>query len=161
MSSTAGLPYQLAAFEEAESDDVWTYAPFMGPDGQMAVNAFGQFIAAVEGTPVQKLATWIFLKYLTSPEAQAMWINASAYYPVRMSAVDLLKDYGAENPLWLTGLDLLQYGQAEPTRASWTSVRRAVGDAGDQIISGTLDMIETYLQELNDTAAETVAEVEG
>jgi len=161
MSSTAGLPYQLAAFEEAGSADEWTFAPFVGPDGQKAVNAFGQYVAVVEGAPAQKLATWLFLKYFTSPEAQAMWINASAYYPVRISAEDLLEDYGAANSLWVTGLELLQYGQAEPTRASWTSVRRAVGDAGDMIINGSSDEIPTYLEELNNTAAELVAEIEG
>ncbi|MBL7164241.1 MAG: extracellular solute-binding protein, partial [Anaerolineales bacterium] len=161
MSSTAGLPYQLAAFEDAESEDEWTFVPFVGPDGQKAVNAFGQFVAAVEGTPAQKLATWLFLKYFTSPEAQAMWVNASAYHPVRISADDLLKDYSAEHPKWVTGLELLQYGYSEPTRASWTSVRRAVGDTGDMIINGTPEDIMMYLEELNNTAAELVAEVEG
>lgn len=161
MSSTAGLPYQLAAFEDAGSADEWTFAPFVGPEGDMAVDAFGQFVAVVEGTPEQKLATWLFLKYFTSPEAQALWINASAYYPVRQSANDLLKDFAAENPLWLTGLDLLEYGQTEPTRSSWTSVRRAVGDTGDIIINGSIDEIMTYLEELNTTAAELLAEIEG
>ena len=131
MSSTAGLPYQLAAFEEAASADEWGFFPFLGPDGQMAVDAFGQYVAVVETNPVQKLATWLFLKYFTSPDAQAMWINASAYYPVRISTEDLLKDYIAENPLWVTGLELMQYGQTEPTMASWGSVRRALGDTGD------------------------------
>ena len=160
MSSTAGLPYQLAAFDEAGNADEWTFAPFVGPEGGMAVDAFGQYVAVVEGTPEQKLATWLFLKYFTSPEAQASWINASAYYPVRISANDLLKEYAAENPLWLTGLDLLQYGMTEPTRASWTSVRRAVGDTGEMIIGGSIDEIPTYLKDLNDSAAELVAEIE-
>jgi multiple sugar transport system substrate-binding protein len=161
MSSTAGLPYQLAAFDEAGNADEWTFAPFVGPDGGMAVDAFGQYVAIVESTPEQKLATWIFLKYFTSPEAQANWINASAYYPVRQSANDLLKEYAAENPLWLTGLDLLQYGMTEPTRASWTSVRRAVGDTGEMIINGGVDEIMMYLDELNTTSAELLAEIEG
>jgi len=58
----------LAAFDEAGNADEWTFAPFVGAEGGMAVDAFGQFVAVVEGTPAQKLATWIFLKYFTSPK---------------------------------------------------------------------------------------------
>jgi len=61
----------------------------------------------------------------------------------------------------LTGLDLLGYGQTEPTRASWTSVRRAVGDTGDMIINGSVDEVMMYLEELNTPAAELLAEIEG
>lgn len=161
MSSTAGLPYQLAAFEDAASEDEWYYLPFLGPEGEMAVDAFGQFVAMVDTTPELNRATWLFFKYLTSPEAQATWINASAYYPVRVSAEDLLKDYADANPKWVGGLGLMQYGQLEPARSSWSSVRRALGDAGDLIIQGEFDMIPTYLEELNNNAAELLAEVEG
>jgi len=162
MSSTAGLPYQLSAFEAegAMADDEWYYLPFLGPEGQMAVDAFGQYVAMVDTTPEQNKATWIFFKYLTSPEAQATWINASAYYPVRISAEDLLKDYADANPKWVGGLGLMQYGNTEPSRGSWSSVRRSVGDTGDLIIQGEFAEIPTYLSDLNASAAEAVAEID-
>ncbi|MBL6982535.1 MAG: extracellular solute-binding protein [Anaerolineales bacterium] len=162
MSSTAGMPYQLSAFEAegAMADDEWFYLPFFGPDGQMAVDAFGQYVAMVNTTPEQNQATWMFFKYLTSPEAQATWINASAYYPVRVSAEDLLKDYADANPKWVGGLGLMQYGQTEPSRGSWASVRRSLGDTGDLIIQGVFEEIPTYLQDLDTSAAEAVAEID-
>ncbi|MEA3351840.1 MAG: extracellular solute-binding protein [Chloroflexota bacterium] len=161
MSSSAGLPFQLAAFDEAGSDDDWTYIPFPGPDGEKAVDAYGQYVSVVETTPAQKLATWLFIKYFISPEAQATWINASAYYPVRMSTEDLLKDYIDAHPKWVTGLDLLEYSSTEPTMSSWSSVRRAVSDTYEAILQGALGDIPTLLVELNNIAAELVAEIEG
>ena len=35
MSSTAGLPYYEAAFEDAENDDVWGFIGAPGPDGKL------------------------------------------------------------------------------------------------------------------------------
>ena len=67
-SSTAGLPFQLAAFEEAGNDDEWVFLPFPGPDGNLAVNAFGQLIGVVGTTPEQDLASWLWIRHLTSPE---------------------------------------------------------------------------------------------
>jgi multiple sugar transport system substrate-binding protein/sn-glycerol 3-phosphate transport system substrate-binding protein len=161
MSSSVGIPYQVAAFEEAGATDEWIFIPFVGPDGAVAVDAFGQFVTLVNTTPAQNLATWLFLKYFTTPEAQATWINASAYYPVRISTEDLVKDYSAEHPQWLTGLKLLENGYAEPNMASWGSVRRAVQDSFDAIIQGSADDIPALLEELNANAAELVAEIEG
>lgn len=162
MSSSAGLPYQIAAFDdEAATDDEWSFIAFPGPGDMSAVNAFGQSVSIVNSTPEKKLAGWLFLKHFTSPESQATWINYSAYYPVRKSTSDLIGDYIAENPKWETGLELLDTGQSEPALASWGSVRRAVGDAFDVILGSAAEEIPSILEELDQTAAELVAEIEG
>jgi ABC-type glycerol-3-phosphate transport system substrate-binding protein len=161
MSSTNDLIYQLNAFEDAGNSDEWSLIPFLGPDGSMAVDAFGQYIGIVKTTPEQDLASWLFIKYLTSPEIQARWNQASAYFPTQSSTIPLLADYSAENAIWAFGLDLIQYGQSEPALASWTSVRNAVGDAFLAIIeSETEEEVLTILEELNATAAELLAELE-
>lgn len=161
MSSTAGIPYQVAAFEEAgAADEVWSIQPFVGPDGSKAVDAFGQYLGVVNTTPEQNLASWLFLKYLTSPEAQAEWIRASDYYPTRASTVDLLGDYASENEYWAQGLELVQYGQAEPSLPSWTSVRRDTQDTFYQILAADPEEIPALLEALDATAAETVEELQ-
>ena len=161
MSSSAGLPYQIAAFDDdAATDDEWGLIGFPGPGDKSAVDAFGQMVGVVNSTPEKKLAAWMFLKYFTSPEAQATWINYSAYFPVRKSTSDLIGDYIADNPKWETGLQLLDVGKSEPALASWGSVRRAVGDAFDVIIQGDPESIPATLEELDQTAAELVAEME-
>jgi ABC-type glycerol-3-phosphate transport system substrate-binding protein len=160
MSSSAGIPYQIEAFEEAETDDDWSLLAVPGPGGNRAVNAMGQYIAVVDKGPQQALATWLFVKHLAGLEAQVQWVNASGYYPVRQGAEDLLKTYAAEHTAWTTGLRLLDVGHSEPSQPSWGAVRRAVEDAFAAILTGDLEDIRLILEQLNDTAADIEAEVE-
>jgi len=161
ISSSAGLPYQVAAFEaEGAIKDEWTLMPFPGKDGGQSVDLFGQYVAIGNTNPERMMATWVFLKYLTSPEVQAQWIEGSAYYPTRSDTLPFLTEYQAANPLWGYGLTFLEYGKAEPAWPSWTSVRRSVGDTFAAILQGTLEDIPGLLDALNVTAAEAVAETE-
>lgn len=159
MSSTAGLPYQIAAFDaEGAIKDDWTIAPFPGKDGGQSVDLFGQYVAIANTNPERMMATWVFLKYLTSPEVQAKWIEGSAYYPVRNDVAPLLESYGNDNPIWSYGLSFLDSGKAEPAWASWTSVRRSVGDTFNAILQGTSDQIPSLLEDLNTKAQQAVDE---
>jgi multiple sugar transport system substrate-binding protein len=161
MSSTAGLPYQFAAFEAEDAiKDEWTIATFPGKDGGQAVDLFGQYVAIANTNPERMMATWVFVKYLTSPEVQAQWIEGSAYYPTRSDVLPLIEAYGAENEVWSYGLTFLEYGSAEPAWASWSTVRRAVGDSFYAILQGTPEEIPTLLEELNTAAADAVAELD-
>ena len=160
-SSTVGTPYQLAAFEadDAYQDDEWGFIPFPGPD-DVAVDSYLQTVGIVKSTPERQLATWLFLKWFTSPESQAKWIEASAYHPTRAGTVPLLDSYAAENPVWGTGLDLVPLGQVEPALPSYGTVRRDLQDTFAAIIQGTVDQIPGLLAELDVTAAEAVEETQ-
>jgi len=158
-SSSVGLPYQLAAFEDAGTSDEWGFMPFPGGDG-LAVNSYLQTVGMVGSTPERELATWLFLKWFTAPEQQAKWIEASAYYPSRAGTVPLLDTYAADNPQWASGLELVSLGEVEPAIASWSSVRRILQDTFTQIIQGTPDLIPGLLAELDEAAAEAMAEME-
>jgi len=160
MSSTAGYTYQVGAFEaEGAIQDDWGFIPFPGVDGG-AVNSYGQNSAIVNTTPEKDLAAWLFIKWFTSPEINARWIEASAYHPIRLSAVGLLADYIAENPLWGTGIELLPLGVAEPAWGSWSSVRRSVGDTFAAILQGPREAIPGLLADLDATAAEAIEELQ-
>lgn len=163
MSSNSGLPYYEAAFAEENSDDVWGFIAAPGPDGQMAVDAFQQMLGVVNTTYEKSLASWLFIRWLTSPEIQARWIaDYSGYLPTQSTAAALLADYGAANPVWKTGLELASIGPAEPqTFPAWSSVRRTVGDAAAQLFQATSEAeIETILMQLTDEANALVAEVQ-
>lgn len=161
ISSTAGLPYQVAAFDaEGAIKDNWTLMPFPGKDGGQSVDLFGQYVAIGNTNPERMMATWVFLKYLTSPEVQAKWIEGSAYYPTRSDTLPFLETYSAANPIWSYGLTFLQYGASEPAWPSWTSVRRTVGDTFNAILQGTPADIPTLLAELDVKAAEAIVETQ-
>lgn len=161
MSSTAGLPYQIAAFEAEDAiQDEWTIAPFPGKDGGKSVDLFGQYVAIANTNPERMMATWVFVKYLTSPEVQAKWIEGSAYYPTRSDTLPLIESYGAENEIWSYGLSFLGDGKAEPAWASWTTVRRDVGDSFNAILQATPEEIPALLEDLNTNAQQAIDELQ-
>jgi multiple sugar transport system substrate-binding protein/sn-glycerol 3-phosphate transport system substrate-binding protein len=158
-SSTAGIPFQLAAMEDAGNADEWGLIPFPGPDGQLAVNAFGQLIGVFDHSPEENLAAWLWLRHFTSPEIQAEWITYSAYFPSQTTTDAFLGDYIAANPIYATGLELSQYGQAEPNLASWGAVRGAIQDAFFAIQEATSEEeILQILADLQTTVDELLAE---
>ena len=163
LSSTAGLRYYTAAFEDAGNDDDWGFLPFVGPDGNQSADAFTQSVGVLSSTLEEDLASWLFIKYMTKPENQAKWVEASGYLPTQSTTEPLLTDYVASQPKFQSALDLSSLGQAEPeTFPAWASVRRAVGDAAAQLYDPSLteEDIMAVLQQLNADAAEFVEEVQ-
>jgi len=158
-SSTAGIPFQLAAFEDAASTDEWGLIGFPGPDGQLAVNAFGQMIGIFDQNAEANLAAWLWLKHFTSPEIQAEWITYSAYFPSQSTTEAFLGDYVAANPIYATGLELAEFGQSEPNLASWGAVRGAIQDAFFAVQeAASPEDIAAILADLQATADELLAE---
>ncbi len=162
MSSTAGLPYYEAAFEEEGNDDEWGFIAAPGPDGQKAVDAFQQMLGVIPSTEDKQMASWLFIKWLTSPEIQARWIRISGYYGTQMSTEALLADYAEENPVWATGVELAAIGPSEPqTFPAWSSVRRAIGDTAAELYNATgMDDVETILATLTAMANDFVDELQ-
>ncbi len=158
-SSTAGIPFQLDAMEEAGNPDEWGLIPFPGPDGRLAVNAFGQLVGIFDHGPEANLAAWLWLRYFTSPEVQAEWIASSGYFPSQTTTEAFLGDYLAANPIYASGLALSQYGQSEPNLASWSAVRSAIQDAFTAIQqAATREDILNILADLQLTADELLAQ---
>lgn len=158
-SSTVGCQYQEDAFgKEGTYQDEWTMLAFPGTEGGKAIIIFPQLIGMVNTTPEQNLAAWIFMKYMTSPQIQAMWATSSQYYPVRISAVDLIGDFLSDNPQWAAGLELLADGHAEPSHPSWGKIRMYVQSTFDEVLQSPKDQISVLLEDLDEVAAEVVAE---
>jgi multiple sugar transport system substrate-binding protein/sn-glycerol 3-phosphate transport system substrate-binding protein len=161
MSSTAGLPYQVAAFEDIGSTDEWSFMAFPGATGDGAVTSYAQMLGILSSTPEKELASWLFIKYLTSPESQAQWIEASQYYPTQGATEALLGDFISANPIWSTGIVLGNVAAVEPPFTSWQSVRRAIGDAFPALLQAEDDAaIDALLLDLTDNANTLYAELD-
>ncbi len=156
-SSIAGIPYQINAFEEANNFDQWTVLPFPGTSGDPAINVYGAAYAIFESTPEEQLASWLFIQWILQPQNQAQFIEASGYLPVSISTLDYLGDYAAENPLWAQAVDLIPFGQTEPSLGSWGIARWAFGDAIEELFAPefTVEQIPTLLEKLEETLNET------
>ena len=160
MSSTAGAPYYAAAFEDAANLDEWGWIAAPGPDGKLAVDAFQQMLGVVPSTDAEQLASWVFVKWLTSPEIQARWVKISGYYGTQVSTEALLADYATENPVWASGVALAAIGPSEPqTFPAWSSVRRTISDAAAELWNAAdeaavIAILEALTIEANDLVAE-------
>jgi ABC-type glycerol-3-phosphate transport system substrate-binding protein len=158
-SSTAGQPFQQSANDDIGSTDVWGAIPWAGPDGDLAVNPHGQMVGIIETNPDQDLASWIFLKYLTSAPTQTEWVATTGYYPSQ-STTDLgtkLED----DPIYAGALELIEaYGdRSEPNLAAHGAVRGLIRDAFFAILDATSnEEVIAILDQLNADAAEQVAE---
>jgi multiple sugar transport system substrate-binding protein/sn-glycerol 3-phosphate transport system substrate-binding protein len=84
-------------------------------------------VGVIRTNPDQDLASWLFLKYLTSAETQTKWVSMTGYFPSQTTT-----DVGtrpADDAQWADGLALLEFGKAEPNLAAHGAVRGAIRDA--------------------------------
>ena len=155
VGSSSGLPYYASAVDEG-AGFVWSYAPIAHTTEEPVQNIYGASVSMPLASPEAQLASWLFLKYYTSPEVQALWAEASNYFPVRRSVADNLGDYFAANPAYQTAFDLLQFGKTEPPVPGYDFVRDEAELAMAAIMDGA-DVVET-LNALTETANSILAD---
>jgi multiple sugar transport system substrate-binding protein/sn-glycerol 3-phosphate transport system substrate-binding protein len=116
-------------------------------------------VGIVETNPDQDLATWIFLKYLTSAPTQTGWVATTGYYPSQ-STTDLGTKLD-DDPIYAGALELIETygGRSEPNFAAHGAVRGLIRDAFFAILDAADDAeVIAILDQLNAEAAEQVAE---
>ena len=134
--SSAGIPFYASAVNGSGKPFKWGVAPTPHTTPDPVVDVYGPSVAIFNNSQPKAEAAWRFVKYLMSPEANAQWVQATAYFPARKSTLDQLTDYIGKNPLYGTLVDDLQYGKAEPQIAAWSPVRTDLGDAITAVASG-------------------------
>jgi ABC-type glycerol-3-phosphate transport system substrate-binding protein len=120
------------AFLTASNNDEWTLLPFPGNvEGSMAV--YGSSYIVLPTNDAQQLATWLFVRWLLSPQNQARWVSATGMFPLRTSTLDLVADYATAHPQWVGAVKLLPTAQGTPRLATWRKIRLVLGDGFDFI----------------------------
>lgn len=162
MGSSSGIPFYEGDFATVAADagtepDEYAVAAIPHTTADPVVNIYGGDVMIVKTTPEQQLAAWEFVKWFTTPEVQARWVEASNYFPTNSGAVEFLGGYNEQNPVWATALDLLQYGKFEPQLISYQSVRDAAQEAYNAIIQGA--DVQAELDALTERANELQAEL--
>lgn len=150
IGSSSGLPFYRSAVEEGGKFD-WSVAALPHTTPDPVINVYGASVSIPAGhTPEADLASWIFLKYYTTPEVQADWARASNYFPVRKSVAEGLGDYFAADPAYKTAFDLLEYSKAEPPVPGYDFVRDLIREDMAAIIDG--EDVATTLEGANGEA---------
>jgi ABC-type glycerol-3-phosphate transport system substrate-binding protein len=133
LMTTAGLE-DLSEYSRemavAENADAWTVLGFPGTE-QAALVAYGSSYVVLKSTPEKQLASWLFIRWLLSPENQKRWVEATGLFPLRTSSLELLAEYARSHPQWSTAVEFLPQAQIQPQLASWRQVRVMLGDGFD------------------------------
>lgn len=158
-SSSAGIPFQRSAFEDVGNEDTWGVIGFPGSAGVVG-NAYIQPAGVVDTNPDANLASFLFLKYLTSPEVQVTTTLSTGYMPVNN-----LADIGtkAEDDVqWGQAFELLQSNSfSEPPIAAHFAVRGLIQDAFDAIVAAADEAeVQAILDQLQADAEEAVSETQ-
>jgi multiple sugar transport system substrate-binding protein/sn-glycerol 3-phosphate transport system substrate-binding protein len=168
--SSSGIPFYendiaTLATEQGREPDVWgvTAIPHTTPDPVQ--NVYGGDVMIPVTTPEQELAAWLFVKWFTTPENQAKWVEASGYFPTVSTTTDYLDEYIASavgGQQWSQALDMLPYGVYEPQLISYDQVRRSISEAFNAIMQGAdiQATLDTVNENANQIQEELMAEIQ-
>jgi len=154
IGSPSGIPSQEDAFADTASKDEWTVLEFPSPQGKEGIPVYGPSFQILEDDPEEQLASWLLVKWLTSPENQARLAQASKMYPVRASSLEQLGTLTRTYPQWEKSVNFLEQASSEPPFESWRLVRWAVSDAATQLYRSyfTIDQVPSLVKLLDQTA---------
>lgn len=98
----------------------------------------GGLIMTSSQTDEEKEASWEFMKYMTSPEVSAKWMEISGYFSVRKSAekTEIAKRVYKKIPQLKTAADMLQYSSGQWRASNYWSVNDAIKNALDEVLVG-------------------------
>jgi len=136
IGSISGLPYYGKAVDEG-AKFAWSVNPPPHSTAEARMNIYGASQSIFTSTPEQQLAAWLFIKWLSEADQQALWASSTGYFPTRQSAADALADYFAENPTYekAFGFMQLESGVESPV-AGYDECRSAISSMLTNVIDG-------------------------
>ena len=154
IGSLSGIPSQEDSFADISSKDEWTVLPFPSPKNEPGIPVYGPAFQILESDPEKQLASWLAIKWFTSPENQARLAEASKMAPVRLTSLEQLDKLTSTYPQWAKSVELLDQANPEPAYKSWRIVRWAVSDAATQLYRSyfTIDQVPALVRLLDRTA---------
>ncbi len=167
IGSTAGLKYNLPT-EQLDTADQFEVGLLPIPQFEDGVNSAmqqGPNIAIMENTDdAERLAAWLFIKFLTNTENSARWAIDTGYLPVRKSSVDSVlyqdllnnpdPDYIYESMLANVAYSQVDFFAYDPAFAgvgqiSSSKVREEAGYAVEAVFVGTKTVDEAIQEMIN------------
>lgn len=139
LASTANLAGVLA--NVGDSFEVGTaFFPYVNPEDKGGVSTGGGTLWMVNSGDEKKMdATWEFIQYMISPEAQANWNAKTGYFPINMKAHDTetFKNNIAKFPQFQTALDQLHASSPDyvgSLLSVFPEVRQYVEDVTEEVV---------------------------
>lgn len=126
ISTVASYP-----FIKSSIDGKFNFSEAILPGGSAGrfTSLYGTNIAMFSSASADaKTAAWDFMKYLTSADANAQFVEATGYMPIRKSAYEgsELKSYFEQNPARKAGPESIQYGFVPSILPAWDDCRTVI-----------------------------------
>ncbi|KPL70469.1 hypothetical protein ADM99_15140 [Leptolinea tardivitalis] len=151
---SATLP-DLLELEEtmsfAKNKDEWIILPYPGSEKPAPVLMSGLSIGVAKTRPVNELAAWLFLRWLTQPRNQAILAEAAGSIPPSTSTIDLMKTFSEKHVWWKTATELTPSGVMLPALPAWQKVRPVLEDGFWQMLQPTPIPVPTLMEQIDQT----------
>lgn len=159
-TSTAGIPFIISDMNTNLTDNKvpvpqWAVATAPWTDDNRTIQLFVPSIIVVPATPEEEVASWLFLKFLASPDSQVAWTTATSYFPINLEAGKSLADFEAQNPYFAQANAIVSDPTIKvytsPAVISYNAVRDLMAKALADVTSNGKD-VKTVAQQLTDDA---------
>ncbi len=154
--TTLGLEFYARAVKGAGKGIRWGVAPSPRTTAKPIVDLYGPSVAIFKTTIEKERAALIFTQWLADQEPNAEWVQATGYFPARLSTKAQLADFLSANPPYANAFEWLPYGRNEPNVSEWNSVRGFLADAMVAVASGKAtpeDALRDAAKKANDVLA--------
>lgn len=159
-TSTAGIPFIISDMNTNLSDNNvpvpnWLVTTTPWTDNNRTIQLYVPSIIVVPATPEEEVASFLFLKFLSSVDSQIAWTTATSYFPINLEAAASLGDYETANPYFAEANAIISDPgikiYSSPAVLSYNPVRDLIAKALADVTSNGLD-VATVAQQLTDDA---------
>ncbi len=164
LGSSAGLPFIQRGFENSGVEAEWIMTTTPWTDGNRSLNVFFPSIIMIEGTPEQNLASWLFLKFLATRDAQELWSRNTGYFAVNLDAMAALSADENVDPMLANNIATFSNPEiniyVSPAVESYGAIRGLLSQAVADVTSNGMD-VEEVAERLTEEANEVHQDLVG
>lgn len=145
----------LAAISAQQAwDDAWLVLPYPSQTGQPISLLASPIYAIPLSDRVTQLASWLFMRWMVSPEAQNQFVRAAGSLPVSQGTWSMLDDFKAQHPQWAAAAALAEDANIVYVDESWYFGQWLLNDTISQIMLQDAGKIPGLLQFLDESLLE-------
>ncbi len=162
VTSTAGFSFIVSGFKKSGVTADWKIMTFPHTEGNETIQEFGPSIIMMPSSPEKQLASWLFLKYLATPDIAIQWTTGTGYFSPVPSVDEALKTatFTADGvaPYFKDATDLIAKEGVKiyisPSLSAYAKIRELISTAIADVTSNGKDVAEVAsgLQDAADAA---------
>ena len=129
---------QIKCDNTNENTDKWVLIPYPSTFGKPAVMVEGLSYAITTENEEGLIAAWEFIKWMLTPENQAVFIEKTGTFPLSREVIEQVDVKAEMYAIWKDSLQYLPYAQAEPSFREWYIIEKILEDVGWQLTQYTM-----------------------